>query len=44
MNVGVDMKILPHLHKEFDGNTSVQLYEMMTDTFSETILPLNKSY
>ena len=34
-NVGVDMKILPHLQT----NTSVQLYEMMTDTFSETILP-----
>jgi len=39
INVGVDMKILPHLHKEFDSNSSVQLYEMMTDTFSETILP-----
>lgn len=38
-NIGVDMKILPHLHTEFNGNTSVQLYEMMTDTFSETILP-----
>lgn len=38
-NVGVDMKILPHLQTEFRDNTSVQLYEMMTDTFSETILP-----
>jgi hypothetical protein len=38
-NVGVDMKILPHLQTEFRDNTYVQLYEMMTDTFSETILP-----
>ena len=42
-NVGVDMIIQKHLHAEFNNNgsmnSSVQLYEMMTDTFSEEVLP-----
>ena len=38
-NIGVDMKILDHLYTEFKNNTTIQLHQMMTDMFSENILP-----
>lgn len=41
VNIGVDIKILPHLSTRY-FNDNYQLYEMKTDTFSMTVLPLLK--